>query len=322
MLNSESAILNSWFDVNASETMYNCKDYRKPELRDSPGRQVERYSGSIYRGWIMKTRFGLFAVFTVALVVAGCGGAGYDQSSSLTFDMTVLQVEGEFLIHGIVYNDLDGDGIMDTGETGVPNAVVTLVGMGDMTTGIDGLFSFDVSEAGAYTVHETDPPGYISTTDNEVSVPVVDGNAYVKFGDRLVEGVPLVDIKPGSDVNPLNLKSNGVLPVAILGSETFDVTQIDPTSLLLNGVPPLRWSYEDVAGHSGADMVGPDMNGDDKEVPDGYEDMTLKFFTQEITDSLGDVVRGDIVTLTMVGHLLDDSPISGYETVWIVQIPK
>lgn len=43
MLNSESAILNSWFDVNESETMYTCKGYRKPELRDSPGRQFERY---------------------------------------------------------------------------------------------------------------------------------------------------------------------------------------------------------------------------------------------------------------------------------------
>ncbi len=38
--------IQSWFDVNASETMYNCKGYRKAEFRDSPGRQVERYSGS------------------------------------------------------------------------------------------------------------------------------------------------------------------------------------------------------------------------------------------------------------------------------------
>jgi hypothetical protein len=246
------------------------------------------------------------------IFVVGCGGTGAEKSATLTFEMAVLQVEGEFLIHGIVYNDLDGDGVMDTGETGVPDAIVTLVGMGDMITGIDGLFSFDVSEAGAYTVHETDPPGYTSTTDNEVSVPVVDGNVYVEFGVRLVEGVPLVDIKPGSVVNPLNLKSNGVLPAAICGSETFDVAQIDPESLFLNEVSPLRWSYEDVCG--------PDL--DDDKVPDGYEDMTLKFSTQEIADSLGAVARGDIVTLAMVGSLLDGSSISGEETVWIVQIPK
>ncbi|MHC4648611.1 MAG: hypothetical protein ACYTBJ_24405, partial [Planctomycetota bacterium] len=35
-----------------------------------------------------------------------------------------------------------------------------------------------------------------------------------------------VDIKPGSCPNPLNLASRGVLPVAVLGSEDFDVSSI------------------------------------------------------------------------------------------------
>ena len=261
-------------------------------------------------------------ILAVALVVAGCGGTGSDKSSSLTFDMAVLEVEGEFLIHGIVYNDLDGDGVLDTSEAGVPDAVVTLVGVvGEVITGSDGVFSFDVSEAGAFTVQETDPPGYTSTTDNKVPVLVVDGNVYVEFGDRLLDRDPLVDVKPGSDINPLNLKSNGVLPVAILGSEVFDVSLIDPDSLRLNGVAPLRWSYEDVHGPSDMNM-DPAMDNGDGEMPDGYEDMTLKFSTQEIAATLGDVVRGDIVTLTMVGFFFDGSSISGEETVWIVQIPK
>ncbi len=40
-----------------------------------------------------------------------------------------------------------------------------------------------------------------------------------------------VDIKPGSDPNTINPKSNGVVPVAILGSAGFDVTTIDVTTL-------------------------------------------------------------------------------------------
>lgn len=62
-----------------------------------------------------------------------------------------------------------------------------------------------------------------------------------------------VDIKPGSCPNPLNLKSKGVLPVAVLGTEEFDVTTIDPLSILLSreeveeGVAPIRSDYEDVA---------------------------------------------------------------------------
>ncbi|MFC1712372.1 hypothetical protein ACFL6S_01820 [Candidatus Poribacteria bacterium] len=49
-----------------------------------------------------------------------------------------------------------------------------------------------------------------------------------------------VDIKPGSCPNPFSGKSHGVTPVAILGSETYDVTSIDitdPTSFTLAGVP-------------------------------------------------------------------------------------
>lgn len=45
-----------------------------------------------------------------------------------------------------------------------------------------------------------------------------------------------IDIKPGSDPNCFNNDGNGVIPVAILGSETFDVNQIDPYSVTLEGM--------------------------------------------------------------------------------------
>jgi hypothetical protein len=54
--------------------------------------------------------------------------------------------------------------------------------------------------------------------------------------ERVVE-IPIiqvyVDIKPGSCPNPINLKGKGVLPVAICGTEDFDVKTIDPESILL-----------------------------------------------------------------------------------------
>jgi hypothetical protein len=55
-----------------------------------------------------------------------------------------------------------------------------------------------------------------------------------------------IDIRPTSCPNPLNTTLKGVLPVAILGMADLDVTTIDPATLLLEGVAPLRWSYEDV----------------------------------------------------------------------------
>ena len=42
-----------------------------------------------------------------------------------------------------------------------------------------------------------------------------------------------IDIKPGSDPNPINPGSNGLIPVAILSSEDFDATTVDPATIEL-----------------------------------------------------------------------------------------
>lgn len=44
-----------------------------------------------------------------------------------------------------------------------------------------------------------------------------------------------LDIHPGTLQNPINLNSNGVVPVALLSSASFDATQADPASIVLAG---------------------------------------------------------------------------------------
>ena len=123
-----------------------------------------------------------------------------------------------------------------------------------------------------------------------------------------------VDIKPGSCPNPVNVKSKGVLPVAILGTEEFEVSTIDPASIFLNGVPTIRSSYEDVAG--------PVANPNECECttggPDGFGDLTVKFYTQQIVGTLGQVNTGDILTLPLTGVLNDGTGIEGADCVVIV----
>lgn len=47
-----------------------------------------------------------------------------------------------------------------------------------------------------------------------------------------LEAIPVeIDIRPGSDLNPVNSVSRGVIPVAILGSDSFDVSHIDTQTL-------------------------------------------------------------------------------------------
>ncbi len=42
-----------------------------------------------------------------------------------------------------------------------------------------------------------------------------------------------IDIKPGSDLNSINLGSNGTIPVAIFSTVDFDATTVDPLTVTL-----------------------------------------------------------------------------------------
>jgi hypothetical protein len=124
-----------------------------------------------------------------------------------------------------------------------------------------------------------------------------------------------IDIKPQSCPNPLNVKSKGVLPVAILGSEDLDVMTIDLTSIRLEGVAPIRSSYEDVAA--------PVIDGQECECTtegaDGFTDLTLKFETEEIVSALGEVIDGEVLALTITGVLSDETPIEGTDCITIIK---
>jgi len=149
--------------------------------------------------------------------------------------------------------------------------------------------------------------------------------------DRCAPPVPVfVDIKPQSCPNPLNIKGvyskgnpqliggsrggkKSVLPVAILGTEDFDVMTVDLSTVLLEGVAPIRSAIEDVSTPFDGDLCGCTTEG-----ADGFDDLTLKFYRQEIVAALGDVQDGDEVVLTLTGALNDGTPIEGADCVLIL----
>jgi N-acetylneuraminic acid mutarotase len=91
-----------------------------------------------------------------------------------------------------------------------------------------------------------------------------------------------IDIKPGDASNTINLGSRGVVPVAILGSATFDPMTVDPATVVLtaatdNGSGAPGGAHVAIRGR-GALMTGQsDVNGD------GYPDLVLYFRTQDLT---------------------------------------
>jgi hypothetical protein len=71
--------------------------------------------------------------------------------------------------------------------------------------------------------------------------------------------VVTIDIKPGSFPNSINPKSKGKIPVAILTTDAFDATTVDPTTVLFGATgteaAPVQSALEDVDGDSDTDMT-------------------------------------------------------------------
>jgi hypothetical protein len=128
-----------------------------------------------------------------------------------------------------------------------------------------------------------------------------------------------IDITPDDCPDHLNVINKGVnkgmLPVVILGTDNFDVRQIDPMSLTLEGVEQERWSLEDVT-RPHTDCAGYYEN------PDGHLDLALKFSRRRTQLSVGDAEIGEILTLHLTGKLKEEfgrTPIEGNGQVIIVK---
>jgi hypothetical protein len=119
-----------------------------------------------------------------------------------------------------------------------------------------------------------------------------------------------IDIKPGSYPNSLNINGNGVIPVAILGSATFDVTLIDPVTLLFNG-SALRVRGQNPGWH--IDDVSGDFSMSEAGAPDGYPDLVCQFL-----DDPAQWVEG-AATGEVKGNLMDGTAITGTDSVSIVR---
>ena len=105
-----------------------------------------------------------------------------------------------------------------------------------------------------------------------------------------------IDIKPASDPNSINTKSMGLVAVAILGSDTFDVLDVDVSTLTFGsaGASPAH------SGHL------EDVNGD------GLTDLVTHYVQKQTGLAVGDTQA------CISGTTTDGTPISGCDSVNIV----
>jgi len=121
-----------------------------------------------------------------------------------------------------------------------------------------------------------------------------------------------VDIKPDSCPNPINFKSKGVLSVAILGTEDFDVSEVDIASIRLEEAAPLGSAIGDV---SSPPLDQQNACNCSSEVEDGFNDLTLRFDAQEVLGGLGEVADAERLVLTLRGELSGRRPIEGEDCI-------
>jgi hypothetical protein len=150
------------------------------------------------------------------------------------------------------------------------------------------------------------------TCGSSVSFTAVAGTTYyfqvgdgygAKSGSLLfnLDGIPstpeptpvTIDIKPGGDPNSTNLGSQGVIPVAVLTTDTFDASSVDPTTVDFEGASPLRSALEDV---------------DD----DGDTDLIMHFRTQDTN------IADEATEACLTGETFAEEQIEGCDSVRIV----
>jgi hypothetical protein len=137
----------------------------------------------------------------------------------------------------------------------------------------------------------------------------------VNYGIGCLAPIPVdIDIKPQSYPNCFNVNGHGVIPVAILGSADFDVTQIDCSTLSFAGLA-VR-----VRGKKGAMCHVSDVSGDftsPEGAPDGYPDLVCQF---EDDPSAWEPGSSDA---ELTGNLLDGTRFIGSDEICVTQeIPE
>jgi hypothetical protein len=119
-----------------------------------------------------------------------------------------------------------------------------------------------------------------------------------------INGAPCisVDIIPGSETNPINLKRSGVLPVAILGSDELDIRDVDASTLAFG--PGAARPEHRIGGHR-----------DDVD-DDGWEDLVSHYRTQSCGIAIGDV------RACVTGELLDGRSFDSCDAISTLGIPS
>lgn len=166
---------------------------------------------------------------------------------------------------------------------------------GDLLT-----YEWDLDNDGEYddAVGVTTDVSFLEIGSLTVGLRVTDTGGLSDADRAEVTVIPLpikIDIKPGSYPNPINLKSKGIIPVAVLTTDEFDAGELDLATVTFAGASPLRWAWQDV-----------DWDGD--------MDLLFHFDTLKLN------LDKNSVDATLIGKTITGMSVMGIDTVKIVSL--
>jgi len=197
-------------------------------------------SGGNY-GWVIREGFSCFDPFNPRDPPDSCPATGPSGESLIDPIVDYSHEEGGIsAIGGYVYRGARSPGLFGTYVFGDFSAQFGVPG--------GRLYFLDETDLGGFEIrefqigHDDVPYGLFLKgfgEDEDGEVYALGSTALAPFGDTgLVERIvalpkPALDIKPGSCPNPLNVRSSGQLPVGLLGTDGFDVADVDVSTLAL-----------------------------------------------------------------------------------------
>jgi hypothetical protein len=95
----------------------------------------------------------------------------------------------------------------------------------------------------------------ITNSGNQGMITVEFNEQTQNLGPEGSVDVIKIDIKPGSYPNSIKLKSKNLKPVAVLSSDEFNATTVDPDTVVFTGAEPVKWKIKDVDGDCDEDLL-------------------------------------------------------------------
>jgi hypothetical protein len=218
-------------------------------------------------------------------------------------------------IGGMVWDDVNGDGIMDTEETGLEGAMVALDAEGMETatavTGADGTYTFEGLASGFYTVSKVESDSAILTTDSPIYVILVESGGEVSsflsanFGCQVVDGgLPEINGTVYDDAN-----ENGTRDEGEDGLPDIEVNLTGPNGLNGTGTTDESGQYVFFAPEAGEYTVS-------VTVPEGWTATTDESVTVTLGEGEGTTIdfglsMGDGGLPEITGIVFDDANENG-----------